>query len=56
MMVLNSLRDAGAGFGTDTNLVTIITADEESRRPLQSKQETARDIIDALMQLREESK
>ena len=45
-IVMNSLRDAGAGFGVDTNKVTILGADgirEES--PLLSKQEVARIIV-----------
>lgn len=45
-IVMNSLRDAGAGFGVDTNKVTILGADgsrEES--PLLSKQEIARLIV-----------
>lgn len=52
MMVLNSLRDAGAGFGTDTNRVTIITRDSECRYPLRTKSEVAHDIADAVMALR----
>ena len=49
-IVLNSLRDKGAGFRTDTNKVTIIhrdgTVDEGSLKP---KSEVARDIVDALV-------
>ncbi len=53
MIVLNSLRDAGAGFGTDTNLVTIMTADGHSRRyDLKSKREVAADILDQIRSLR----
>lgn len=45
MIVLNSLRDAGAGFGTDTNKVTIFTRQGEAiALPLKSKQEVAADI------------
>ena len=48
-IVLNSLRDAGAGFGTDTNRVTVITADGQSAElPLQSKAAIANGIIDAI--------
>ncbi|MDE6513497.1 MAG: bifunctional phosphopantothenoylcysteine decarboxylase/phosphopantothenate--cysteine ligase CoaBC, partial [Muribaculaceae bacterium] len=45
-VVVNSLRDAGAGFGTDTNKVTIIAADG-STTPygLKSKREVAADIV-----------
>lgn len=45
-IVLNSLRDAGAGFGTDTNKVTIFGADGTKKDvPLQSKQDIAKEII-----------
>ena len=49
MIVLNSLRDKGAGFRTDTNKVTIVTALGETAYPLKSKREVAVDIIDAAM-------
>lgn len=46
-IVLNSLRDAGAGFGVDTNKVTIIAADGSSTPyPLKPKAAVAADIID----------
>ena len=48
MIVLNSLRDAGAGFGTDTNKVTLITRQSKENLPLLSKQEVASRILDAL--------
>ena len=45
-IVMNSLRDAGAGFGTDTNKVTILGADGSRRDVgLRSKQEVAREIV-----------
>ena len=51
-IVLNSLRDTGAGFGTDTNRVTIYMADGRSiELPLQSKAEIANGILDALTNL-----
>lgn len=50
MVVLNSLNDKGAGFGTDTNKITIIRRDgTETTFPLKSKREVARDIIDGLI-------
>ncbi|MDE6382004.1 MAG: phosphopantothenoylcysteine decarboxylase, partial [Muribaculaceae bacterium] len=52
MIVLNSLRDKGAGFRTDTNKVTIVTATGEAAYPLKSKREVAADIIDAIENLR----
>lgn len=50
-IVLNSLRDAGAGFGTDTNKVTIIDANGEHAYPLKPKHEVAADIIDYISSL-----
>lgn len=46
MIVMNSLRDAGAGFGTDTNKITIYTPGETPTvYPLKSKREVAADIV-----------
>lgn len=52
MIVLNSLRDKGAGFGTDTNKVSIIRADG-SREDfgLKPKREVAADIVSAILPL-----
>ena len=48
-IVMNSLRDAGAGFGTDTNKVTILGADGSlNESPLLSKHEIARLIINTV--------
>ncbi|MBQ9640670.1 MAG: bifunctional phosphopantothenoylcysteine decarboxylase/phosphopantothenate--cysteine ligase CoaBC [Bacteroidaceae bacterium] len=47
-IVLNSLNDQGAGFRTDTNKVSIITATDKHNYPLKPKAEVAQDIIDAL--------
>lgn len=44
-IVLNSLRDAGAGFSTDTNKVTFITKETQISFPLKSKEEVAKDIL-----------
>lgn len=48
LIVLNSLRDPGAGFGCDTNKVTLITPGTKKDLPLLSKQEAASRIIDAI--------
>ena len=46
-IVLNSLQDDGAGFGHDTNRVTIISRNGTKRAfGLKSKKEVAKDIID----------
>ena len=51
MIVMNSLRDKGAGFGTDTNKVTIFTADGATQYDLKSKREVAADIIDNIVNI-----
>ncbi len=50
MIVLNSLRDKGAGFGVTTNKVSLIYADGRERTdfPLKTKTEVAADILDAI--------
>ncbi|MCD8324311.1 MAG: bifunctional phosphopantothenoylcysteine decarboxylase/phosphopantothenate--cysteine ligase CoaBC [Clostridiales bacterium] len=48
MIVANNLKVAGAGFGTDTNVITIITPDAEKELPLMSKQEAAGCILDEI--------
>ena len=49
-IVLNSLRDAGAGFRCDTNKITLLNQAGESKAfPLKSKQEVAADIVDELV-------
>ena len=46
-IVLNSLRDKGAGFGVDTNKVTILSRDGRKKEiPLMSKQEVAKLIVE----------
>ena len=49
-IVLNSLQDKGAGFGTDTNKISIFFANGNRQDfPLKSKVEVAKDIIDAIL-------
>ena len=48
MIVLNSLRDKGAGFRTDTNKVTLLCHHSRKEFPLKSKLEVAADIADAV--------
>lgn len=50
-IVLNSLKDEGAGFRTDTNKISIITAENKKDYPLKTKEEVAKDIIDELERL-----
>lgn len=51
LVVLNSLNDKGAGFGHDTNKITIIDRDEKSKTfALKSKKEAADDIVKAIIE------
>ena len=50
MIVANSLRTQGAGFGVDTNVVTLITADDETELPQMSKDKVAERIFDKILQ------
>lgn len=49
MMVANNLKEQGAGFAGDTNIVTIITGDSVKELPLMTKEETAGQIIDEIL-------
>lgn len=49
MIVANNLKVAGAGFGTDTNVVTIITKDDCRQLELMSKAEVAASIVDEIL-------
>jgi len=51
MICANNLKVAGAGFGTDTNVVTLITAQGVTELPLQSKDADADAILDAALAL-----
>ena len=55
MICANSLKDAGAGFGGDTNIVTIITKDDETELGKLSKFDTAMAIIDKAKTLGEKT-
>ncbi|RRF95958.1 MAG: bifunctional phosphopantothenoylcysteine decarboxylase/phosphopantothenate--cysteine ligase CoaBC [Lachnospiraceae bacterium] len=46
MIVANCLKVAGAGFGTETNVVTLISADRMQELPIMSKDEVAEKIFD----------
>lgn len=51
MICANSLRMPGAGFGTATNQVTLLTREQEISLPLMSKEDTAHRILDELLRL-----
>ena len=48
MIVANNLRTKGAGFAGDTNVITIITKDEVKELPIMTKDEDAKEILDAI--------
>ena len=50
MICANSLRTAGAGFGVDTNIITLITADSEVELPQMTKEEAAHKIFDTILE------
>ena len=57
MLVANSLRDKGAGFGTDTNVATLLFADgHQESEPLMSKESLADTILDRLLAMQSEHK
>lgn len=49
MIVANNLKMEGAGFGVETNIVTLITKEQEIELPLLSKDEVAEKMIDAIL-------
>lgn len=51
MICANNLKVAGAGFGVDTNVITVITKDEVIDLPLQSKEAAANSILDQAIRL-----
>ena len=53
MICANNLKVAGAGFGVDTNVITLITKDNTLELPLQSKESAACAILDQAMKLTE---
>lgn len=55
ILVLNSLNDSGAGFGWDTNKITIFDKKKnEFRFPVKTKKEVAADIVNAIIQYENE--
>ena len=51
LIVANNLKETGAGFGTDTNIVTLITKDAVTELPMLSKEDVADAVLDTLLQL-----
>ena len=52
MIVANNLKVAGAGFGTDTNVVTMIRENREIELPIMSKEEVAGAILDEIFEIK----
>lgn len=53
MIVANNLKVEGAGFGTNTNIVTVITRKGGEQLPLMSKEDVAGQILDAIVKERD---
>jgi phosphopantothenoylcysteine decarboxylase/phosphopantothenate--cysteine ligase len=50
MIAANNLKVEGAGFGTDTNVVTLITKKEIQELPILTKEEVAARILDTILE------
>lgn len=50
MIVANNLKQEGAGFGTDTNVVTLLTKDEAIELPIMSKEDVADRLLDNIVE------
>lgn len=51
VIVANNLRTKGAGFGVDTNVVTIISKEKETELPMMSKEDVAEKLLDFLFEV-----
>lgn len=51
MICANSLRKEGAGFGTDTNILTLITADQQTELEKMSKEDAAHRVLDMILSM-----
>ena len=52
MIVANNVKDEGAGFGIDTNKVTLITKDTLTPLPVMTKSEVAHTLMDTIKNLK----
>ena len=52
LIAANNLKQAGAGFGVDTNLLTLISPDGAKELPLMSKEEAAHALLDEILRRR----
>ena len=53
LVIANNLKIAGSGFGTDTNVVTMISKQEEIQLELLTKEEVAHKILDEILKLQQ---
>ena len=56
MIAANNVKDEGAGFATDTNLITIITKQGERALPLMTKEEAAHELLSYILGYRAEKR
>ena len=54
IVAANSLRQEGAGFGVDTNVLTLITREREEELPMLTKDEAAHRLLDRIAELKDE--
>ena len=52
MIAANNVKVEGAGFGTDTNILTLITKDDQKELPIMSKDEAANALLDEILRLK----
>lgn len=52
LIVANNLKQQGAGFGTDTNIVTLLSKEDTIQLPIMSKEEVADKLLDYIMEHR----
>lgn len=56
LIVANNLKQQGAGFGTDTNIVTLLSEEDTIQLPVMKKEEVADELLDYIMKHRNTSK
>lgn len=49
LIVANNLKQQGAGFGTDTNIVTLLSEDASVELPVMSKDEVADELLSYIL-------
>jgi phosphopantothenoylcysteine decarboxylase/phosphopantothenate--cysteine ligase len=50
MIAANNVKVEGAGFGTDTNILTLITKDDQKELPIMSKDDAANALLDSILE------